>query len=205
MISVLVVTVFFVVARSMSKSRFGNCVLLILFLFIGSGFIWNARANKYVLSNGQRTTASVVYSTASDDGAGRIINYRYPGAGRRNPLHLFNVFFVVESQSENIGTAFQAGDFGATWGRAPKTVTIAYLPNNPRAHVVLEDCSTEVFYGASLLCLSAAVWVVLNLICLRRDQSSGTAAAPDNLLTNPPSGSAMPATTPTTTLARTVY
>lgn len=171
MLSVVLLAVFFVFAKAMSKTKFGNCLLLTLFMYLGVGMIWNARANQYVLKVGERTTARVIYSTSISSSAGRLINYRYPGAGRGNPLHLINIFFVIESQPSDIGTAIQAFDGGANSWRHPKTVTIAYLPNNPRAHVVLEDCSTDVFYGAALLSFSACVWVVLNLVCLIRAES----------------------------------
>ena len=203
MISVFFLIVFFALAKAMSKTRLGNCALLTLFLFLGTGMIWNARANQYVLKVGDRTTASVICSTNSSDGSGRIINYRYPGAGRRNPLHLFNLFFVIESQPSDIGTAIRTDTRGPTsWGRL-ETVTVAFLPDNPRAHVVVEDCSTEVFYGAALLCLSASVWVVLNLICLIRDERS--ARPPWYLATDLPIDSISPRAESPPTLPQVAY
>lgn len=163
----------FAIARAVSKTRLGNCALLTLFLFLGTGMIWNARANQHVLKEGQRTTARVVYSTICDSPfMGRIIYYRYPGADRRNPLHLFNLFSVIGSQQSDVGTAVEIAGLGGTLWNRPETVTVAYLPNNPRAHVLVEYGCTEVFYGAALLCLSASVWVVLNLLCLIRDERS---------------------------------
>ncbi len=199
----IVFIAFFAIAKAVSKTRLGNCALLTLFLLLGTGMIWNARANQYVLKVGQRTTARVIYSTSSSDGSGRIINYRYPGAGRRNPLHLFNLFFVIKSQPSDIGTAIQTDAFGASSWRRPETVTIAYLPDNPRAHVVIEDCSTEVFCGAALLCLAASVWVVLNLLCLIRNERS--ARPPWYLATDLPPESISPLAESPPTLPQVVY
>ena len=199
----IVFIAFFAIAKALSKTLLGNCALLTLLLLLGTGMIWNARANQYVLKEGQRTTARVVYSTSSSDGSGRIINYRYPGAGRRNPLHLFNLFFVIESQPSDIGTAIQTDAFGASSWRRPETVTVAYLPDNPRAHVVVEDCSTEVFYGAALLCLSASVWVVLNLLSLIRDERS--ARPPWHLETHVPPNSIQPLSTSPPALPQVAY
>jgi hypothetical protein len=169
----IVFIAFFAIARAVSKTRLGNCALLTLFLLLGTGMIWNARANQHVLKEGQRTTARVVYSTICESPfMGRIIYYRYPGADRRNPLHLFNLFSVIGSQQRDVGTAVEIAGLGGTLWKRPETVTVAYLPNNPRAHVLVEYCSTEVFYGAALLCLAASVWVVLNLLCLIRDERS---------------------------------
>jgi hypothetical protein len=169
----IVFIAFFAIAGAASKTRLGNCALLTLFLLLGTGMIWNARANQYVLKEGQRTTARVVYSTiCTTPFMGRIIHYRYPGADRRNPLHLFNLFSMIGSQQSDVGIAVEIAGLGGTVWKRPRTVTVAYLPNNPRAHVVVEYCSTEVFWGGALLCLAASVCVVLNLLCLIRDERS---------------------------------
>lgn len=146
------------------KSRTATTVLAVVILFLAVALIWNASVDAYVLSQGKRVAASVVGERRSSRG-GYTTYYRYASAGQGNPLRLFDSFFRDGSRGRNVGVA---STFGAPSGR----VTVAFLPGNPRIHVVVEDRTWFVMLLIGTICLLAGGALIWNLRRLGRDEAA---------------------------------
>lgn len=152
------------------RSRVASACLLVVMMFLATALLWNAGVDHYVISNGKRVTVPVVDEKWNSK-SGYLTHYRYPGAGHGNPLHFFDSFFVDQKRGSDIGIA---NTYGTKSSCRPgsATVTVAYLPNDPRIHTVVEDRSAFLFLMIGTLCVFLSGALIWNLSRLGNDQPS---------------------------------
>lgn len=152
------------------RSRVATGCLLVAMMFLTAALLWNAAVDRYVLSEGRRVTVPVVSERWSSEG-GYTTYYRFAGAGHGNPLRFFDSFFVDASRGSDIGVA---NTFGTQSGCSPKsaTVTVAYLPDNPRIHVVEEDRTWFIMFLIGSLCLVVCGALIWNFLRLEKGDAS---------------------------------
>jgi hypothetical protein len=123
--------------NSALRSRVATACLMVAMMFLTTAFLWNAAVDCYVITEGRRVTVPVVSERWSSEG-GYTTDYHFAGAGHGTPLRFFESFFVDPSRGSDIGVA---NTCGTQSGCHPKsaTVTVAYLPSNPRIHVVVKN------------------------------------------------------------------
>lgn len=163
-------TMFLGLINGMLRSRLASCCLLVLLMFLATALIWNASVDQYVLREGRRVAVPVVDENWNSK-SGYTTKYRYPGAGQGNPLHFFDSSFVQSGQSKDIGTA---NTFGTPSKCRPgqEMAMVAYLPDDPRVHVVVGDRTSFLFYAIGALCLAASGGLLWNLSRLGRDEAA---------------------------------
>jgi hypothetical protein len=163
-------TMFLGTLNGMLRSRLASCCLLVVMMFLATALIWNASVDQYVLREGRRVAVPVVDETWHSK-SGYTTKYRYPGAGQGNPLHFFDSFFIQSGQSKDIGIA---NTFGTQSSCRPghEMAMVAYLPNDPRVHVVVGDRTSFLFYAIGALCLAASGGLLWNLARLGRHEQS---------------------------------
>lgn len=115
-------------------------------------------------------TVPVVRERWSAEG-GYTTYYRYAGAGHGNPLRFFDSFFVDANRGADIGVA---NTFGTQSSCSPQsaTVTVAYLPDNPRIHVVEEDRTWFIMFLIGSLCLVVCGALIWNFLRLEKGEAS---------------------------------
>lgn len=163
-------TMFLGTLNGMLRSRLASCCLLVVMMFLATALIWNASVDQYVLREGRRVAVPVVDETWHSK-SGYTTKYRYHGAGQGNPLHFFDSFFIQSGQSKDIGIA---NTFGTQSSCRPghEMAMVAYLPNDPRVHVVVGDRTSFLFYAIGALCLAASGGLLWNLARLGRHEQS---------------------------------
>lgn len=163
-------TMFLGLINGILRSRLASCCLLVAMMSLATALIWNASVDQYVLREGQRVAVPVVDETWHSK-SGYTTKYHYPGAGQGNPLHFFDSFFVQNGQPKDIGIA---NTFGTQSKCRPgqEMVTVAYLSDNPRVHVVVGDRTSFLFFAIGALCLAASGGLLWNLSRLGRHESA---------------------------------
>lgn len=151
------------------RSRVATSCLLVPMMFLTTALLWNAAVDRYVMTEGRRVAVPVVSERWSSEG-GYTTYYRFAGAGQGNPLRFFDSFFVDPSRGSDIGVAHT---YGTQSGCRPEsaTVTVAYLPSNPRIHVVVEDNTWFMMLLIGTICLVASGALLWNLLRLGKDEA----------------------------------
>ena len=85
-------------------------------------------------------------------------------------MHFLDSFFVDADRPANHGIANTYGILSGCGVRNP-TVSVAYLPDNPRIHVVLEDRSSFKLFLVGTLCLLISFGLIWNLVRLSRSEA----------------------------------
>jgi hypothetical protein len=141
---------------------------------LATASIWNASVDQYVLREGRQVAVPVVDETWSSL-SGYTTTYRYAEAGQGNPLHFFESFFIRSDQPRDIGIAHTFGT-QSEWRPGPEMAVVAYLPNNPRVHVLVDDFTSYLSYAIGALCLAVTGGLLCNLPRLGRDEPALDAA-----------------------------
>lgn len=162
-------TMFLGSINSMLRSRWASAILMAIMMFLGTALLWNAGVDHYVVSNGRRLTVPVVGETWNSK-SGYSTKYRYPGAGQGNPLRFFDSFFTDPGRGVDVGIANTYGTQSRS-NPGTATLTVAYLPDNPRVHTVVEDRSGIVLFLVGTMCVGIAGALIWNLYRLGRDDA----------------------------------
>lgn len=163
-------TMFMGAINRMLRSQLATAGLLILMANLATALLWNAGVDWYVISHGKRVKAAVVSETYHNK-SGFSTRYRYPGAGLGNPMHFLDSFFLDKNGPSDIGIA---NTFGMLSGCNPRQamLTVAYLPENPRVHAVVENRGVFVFFLIGTLCMIISGALLWNFVRLGRGEPS---------------------------------
>lgn len=156
------------IISDMLRSRVVSYFLLMVMMLLTTATIWNASVDQYVLREGRRVAVPVIDETRNSM-SGYTTRYRYPEAGQGNPLHFFESFFIEGGQPNDIGIARTFGT-QSKWRPGEEMAIVAYLPNNPRVHVVVDDYTSYLLYAIGALCLTVTGGLLCNLPRLGRDE-----------------------------------
>lgn len=146
-----------------------SAVMMMGMLFLSGLLLWDAAVDRYVATHGKRVSAKVIDETWHRQ-SGYSTVYQYPGAGRGNPMHFLDSFFVNAKRPADHGIANTYGMLTGCNVSNP-TVTVAYLPDNPRIHVVLEDRSAFKLFLVGTVCVVISFGLIWNLIRLSRSET----------------------------------
>lgn len=162
-------TMFLGLINSMLRSRWASAILMAVMMFRGTALLWDAGVDHYDVSNGKRVTVPVIGETWNSK-SGYSTRYRYPGAGQGNPLRFFDSFFVDPARGTDVGIANTYGT-QSRCNTGAATLTLAYLPQNPRIHAVVEDRSGIVLLLIGTMCVGAAGALIWNLSRLGHNEA----------------------------------
>ena len=162
-------TMFLALINSMLRSRWASAILMAVMMFLGTALLWNAGVDHYVVSNGKRVTVPVVGESWNSK-SGYSTKYRYPGAGQGNPLRFIDSFFIDAVRGPDVGIANTYGTQSRCYPVAA-TLTVAYLPQNPSIHAVVEDRSGIVLCLIGLICVGTGGALIWNLSRLGHNEA----------------------------------